>query len=260
MLDKIPFYNTVYLYDNFEVIKMPLLESPKLVRPPKLSEQIAKYLTSEINNGSLGEGEKLPSEASLCDQFNVSRTVVREAIGRLEYDGLIESRRGTRAVVANPHSRRVFRIDQPAVLDISDLRQLYEFRLIIEGSAVVLATKRCNRNDLRALKVCLQSMEDADNKGIDGVAANVRFHQLIAQASGNTYLRDFMMFLHDKITTMLTLDRDQIQSANIQRTIHKEHNAIYTAIKKKTAVKARKLLENHIIESARRQNVEIEPL
>ena len=63
---------------------------PKLVRPPKLSEQVAQFLADEIAKGSFKAGENLPSEAELASRFKVSRTIIREALARLEFEGVIE--------------------------------------------------------------------------------------------------------------------------------------------------------------------------
>lgn len=238
------------------------LQNFELVRAPKLSEQIAQQLTTEIKKGAINEGEKLPSEATLSDRFNVSRTVVREAIACLEFDGLIEVKRGTRAVVASPHARKVFRIDYPVTLEDPKLAQLYELRMIIEGSAVVLAAKKRKKNDLLALEGCLRNMRDISIKerGAKGVAANVQFHLLIAEASKNDYLKEFMMFLNDKLAVMMTRDQKKIHKANLVEKIHEEHYAIYKAIKNKASVKARKAMEDHIILAASRQGIKLDSL
>ena len=58
----------------------------------RLSDQVARQLTAEIASGRLAPGGKLPAEARLVEQFQVSRTVVREAVSRLKSIGLVESR------------------------------------------------------------------------------------------------------------------------------------------------------------------------
>jgi GntR family transcriptional repressor for pyruvate dehydrogenase complex len=69
-----------------------LLAQPKFKKAPRLSDQVANYLVSEIRKGSLRIGEKLPPEALLAEQFGVSRTVIREAFARLKCDGLLKSK------------------------------------------------------------------------------------------------------------------------------------------------------------------------
>jgi GntR family transcriptional regulator, transcriptional repressor for pyruvate dehydrogenase complex len=239
---------------------MPLADDPQLVRAPKLSEQIAQLLQTEISSGTLKPGEKLPSEALLCQRFGVSRTVVREATARLEYDGLIETRQGARNVVCGPHNRRVFRIDRPSHYTFKEFAQLYELRIIMESSAAALAAERRGKKHLQELKACIAEMESADPEGDDGVAANVLFHQLVAAASGNKFLSDFMMFLNDKITAMLFIDKKIVRDGDVLNGIHREHRAIYDALKQKDAAGARASIERHIVNAAQRHGVELKPL
>lgn len=238
---------------------MSIEQDSKLIRAPKLSEQIAQYLQTEIIEGSLGVGEKLPSEAVLCKRFGVSRTVVREATARLEFDGYIETKQGARNIVSREYKKKAFRIDQATHLNFQELAQLYEFRLIIEAAAVVLATKRCSAAELQSLKECLKEMENADINSSYGIPANVTFHQTIAKASGNKFLSDFMVFLNDKITAMLEIDKKAANSHTIVESIHNEHKSIVSAIKQKDPGKARACIVNHIRNAAKRQGVELEP-
>ena len=91
---------------------MRFSNEPKLKRVPRLSEQVAKFLASEIEKGSFQPGETLPSEAELSSRFEVSRTVIREALARLKYDGLLESRQGSKCKVIGSSTKRAFRFDQ----------------------------------------------------------------------------------------------------------------------------------------------------
>lgn len=238
---------------------MPAEHNPKLIRAPKLSEQIAQHLQTEISEGSLSVGEKLPSEAILCKRFGVSRTVVREATARLEFDGYIETKQGARNVVSKAYKKKAFRIDQAVKLNFQEMAQLYEFRLIIEAAAVVLAAKRCGPAELRSLKDCLKEMEKADRDSSDGILANVTFHQLLAKASGNKFLKDFTVFLNDKITAMLEIDKKAADNTSIVKSIHHEHASIVDAIEHKDPEKARTCIVNHIRNAAKRQGVELEP-
>ncbi len=234
--------------------------SSKLIRAPKLSEQIARLLMDEIKPGSIGVGEKLPSEADLCSRFDVSRTIIREAIGRLEHDGLLEAKRGSRAVVTAPASRTAFRIEDFSSMDTAELAQLYEFRAIIEGSAVALMIKRADKTYLEKLKVCLDNMEEVNRSDSDGTIFNVEFHQLIAEASGNHFLRDFMLFLNDKISNMMDLDFKKIRKQGILKSVHEEHVAIYNAIVAGDSKSANQSIHSHILNAADRQGIKLEEI
>ena len=66
----------------------------------RLSDQVAQQLAAEIAAGRLGAGEKLPPESRLVEQFEVSRTVIREAVSRLKSLGLVDSRQGSGVYVS----------------------------------------------------------------------------------------------------------------------------------------------------------------
>ena len=68
----------------------------------KLADQVASTLETEIRAGRIQASEKLPTEAALAQQFEVSRTVVREAISRLKSLGLVDSRQGSGVYVKAP--------------------------------------------------------------------------------------------------------------------------------------------------------------
>ena len=102
-------------------------------------------------------------------------------------------------------------------------------------------------------------MAKADINSSDGIPANVTFHQIIAKASGNKFLSDFMVFLNDKITAMLEIDKKAANNTAIVESIHNEHKSIVSAIKQKDPQKARTSIVNHIRNAAKRQGVELEP-
>ncbi len=238
----------------------------KLVRAPKLSEQIAKLLMDEIMEGTIGVGEQLPSEVDLCSRYDVSRTIVREATGRLEYDGFLEVMRGRRAVVTHPAHRKAFRIEKISSMNTSEFAQIYQFRVIIECAAVAMMIKNTNKEWLEKLKTCVEKMngtylqyvEEVDQPDLHEMELNVEFHQLIAEGSGNKFLRDFMLFLNDKISNMMLLDFKKLIKQGALKTVHEEHVAIFKAIETEDIVSAKECVFNHILNAARRHDIELE--
>ncbi len=240
----------------------------KLIRPPKLSVQIATLLMDEIMAGSIGVGEKLPSEADLCSRFDVSRTIIREATGRLEYEGFFETKRGSRSVVTHPSRRKAFRIEKFSSMNTSEFTHIYQFRVIVECAAVALMIKNENKEWLGKLKICVGKMEgthiqyteEADQPNFNERDLNVEFHQLIAEGSGNKFLRDFMLFLNDKISNMLLLDFKKIVKQGGLKEVHEEHVAIFKAIEAQDIVSAKRRVVNHIFNAARRHDIELEDI
>ncbi len=218
----------------------------KFKRVPRLSEQVADYLIMEIKKGSFKPGENLPSEAVLAKQIGVSRTVIREAFARLKHDGLLDSKQGSGAKVTERFKMRAFRLDGIEQANNEEIRHLFELRIIIEGGAAALAADRRSNKD----------MDNAVQNGTDGSKPDVIFHQTIAGASGNPYLRDFMCFLNDKLVYLIRRAREHSsRHIGLPLVVQQEHLAIFEAILNKDPVKARDAALTHLKNAAERLNL-----
>ena len=243
---------------------MQFSTDPKLERPPKLSEQVAKFLSDEIAKNSSKTGENLPSEAELASRFNVSRVIIREALACLKFEGIIESRRGRKTRIARSDRRRLFRIEPSEKMDSYELEQLYEFRTILESAAAGLAAKRRSRNDLSKIKDCLDVLAETTQKGQRNLKANVEFHQLIAAASRNQYLKDFMQFLNNKIWEQIREVQEKRKLRNpmndnkARLKVLREHKSIFDAIDKGDQKKARDAIIRHISNAAKGINITLD--
>jgi GntR family transcriptional repressor for pyruvate dehydrogenase complex len=236
---------------------MQMTRKLKILRVPKLSDQISDFFISEIENGSLQPGDLLPSEAELSDQFKVSRTVIREALGRLKYDGLLESSQGSRSKVAEDSANRVFRMNRLEASNLSEISFLYEFRSILESEAAALAAKRRTDGDLKEMQRIIEVLNQASAERHDGTAENVNFHKKITDASKNPYLSDFMKFLGSKIRDLVQADRDSSQQVGLPPEVQKEHIAIFESISQKDSEKAREAVKTHLLNAAKRRGLPI---
>ena len=236
---------------------MKLLRKLKIVRAPKLSEQISDFLISEIEGGTFQPGELLPSEADLADQFQVSRTVIREALGRLKYDGLLESSQGSRSRVSDDSGKQVFRMNRLKANNLNEVGLLYEFRSILESEAAALAARRRTDDDLKEMKQLIKALDEAHDQQLDGTNENVEFHKKVTDASKNPYLSDFMNFLSNKIRDLVQADRDSSKQAGLPLEVQKEHIAIFEAITRKDPEKAREAIKTHLHNAARRRGMPV---
>ncbi len=234
-----------------------MIRKLKILRVPKLSDQISDFFISEIENGTLQPGDLLPSEAELSEQFKVSRTVIREALGRLKYDGLLESSQGSRSKVAEDSANRVFRMNRLEASNMAEIGFLYEFRSILESEAAALAAKRRTDGDLKEMKRIIEVLNRASAERHDGTAANVNFHKKITDASKNPYLSDFMKFLGSKIRDLVQADRDSSQQVGLPPEVQKEHIAIFESISRKDSEKARESVKIHLHNAAKRRGLPI---
>src|SRR5262249_24279542 len=106
-----------------------------LSRPTKnsLTHQVAEHLQALIFHGGLAEGDELPSQSEIAQEFGVSRLVVREATRVLEAQGLVQVEQGRRLTVRRPDARQLgdlfslmVRSDEGALLELLEVRQALE--------------------------------------------------------------------------------------------------------------------------------------
>ena len=129
----------------------------------KLADQVASTLETEIRAGRIQASEKLPTEAALAQQFEVSRTVVREAISRLKSLGLVDSRQGSGVYVKAPGIEPLH-FDLPHAASREAVMQIVEVRRLFGGhpQPVVVVSRR------HAVKA-----PDGVERQIDGVEFDV---------------------------------------------------------------------------------------
>jgi GntR family transcriptional repressor for pyruvate dehydrogenase complex len=224
----------------------------RLRKPRHLPEEVASILLDEIEKGTFQTGERLPAEMTLAKEFDVSRTVIREALARLKYDGLLDTRQGRGASVTNINMRNAFRLEAIGEISRGKFEHLMELRVIVESDTSSLAALRHEDSHIKRLKVCLELMDDAVSNKRDGSDPDLEFHKEIAKASGNPYLIEFIQFLNGRLKEIIKISREQ---ANIiqgmSETVQKEHVAIFDAIVDRNFSGARKAMVRHITNTSR---------
>lgn len=228
------------------------------IKGPSLGEEIADIIFKKIECGEIKEKDILPTEQELVNKFQVSRTVIREALARLRYDDIVSSKKGVGTIVNSIEERKTFRLRENNKSDKSKRIYLYEFRFILEGEAAALAAIRRKKEHVELLSNYIEEMKYAIDHQLQGVVPDMKFHQSIAEASGNSYIRDFMNFLYRKVKLLIESARNK---SNLQHQLAQEvldeHIGIFKAINSKSPVKARKAVHYHILNGAHRQNLEI---
>lgn len=157
-----------------------------------LCGQVVHDLGRRIVRGDFPPGTALPQEAALCEELDVSRTVVREAVKVLTAKGLVDSR-PKRGTVVRP-SKSWSHLD-PDVLqwrteadaDGSQLIYLSELRQAVEPAAAALAALRASEEDIALIAAACQQMEDSISSVEAFLAADQQYHIRVLQASGNPF-------------------------------------------------------------------------
>jgi len=222
----------------------------KLQRSVRLADQLYEQIVGQIVDGSLPTGERLPSESRLCEIFGVSRPVVREAIFRLQADGLVMTRHGAGSYVARRPRDEFLRLAPIGAL--ADLMRCYELRIALEGEAAFLAAQRRSGSDLAAIDASLNALDRVIKANELGVDADHHFHVAIAQASQNDLFHQSLDALSAHIFAGMHVARSLSlgHSAQRLRLVQQEHEAIAAAIHAGDAERARMAMRHHI-DSAR---------
>ncbi len=224
-----------------------------LVRPLGLPDEIAKLVRHQILNGTLKPGDKLPTEQQLCRMFGVSRPVIREAISRLKYDGVLESFQGRGVFVRGDGSGSSFRIDDPNLNDQHELAHIIELLVAIEGAATGLAAGRRSEQELKAIKKALDAMAAAIDEGRNGVDEDVSFHRTIVEATRNPFFIALVSFLESRVRNLIRIARtNTARYEGLAYKVQEEHEAIYQAIVARDPDAAKAAAERHLRHAAAR--------
>ena len=233
-----------------------------LDRAPSLADVLAQRLEQDIAQGHYMPGEKLPSEQQLATTYGVSRPIVREAIGRLKHDGLVTSRQGSGAFVAESGAASVFRLDVANFKDRQEIESLIELLMAIESSATELAAQRRTEQDLIALGHQLEAMQGAIERGDSGVDEDVAFHRAIVEATKNPFFMDLSTFLDRRVRHFIRTARAntaKLQTGHLMA-VQDEHRNIFNAIRDKDAQGARHAAESHLKKAAQRLAIYMKPV
>jgi DNA-binding GntR family transcriptional regulator len=218
----------------------------------KLVNRIVERIDAKIAAGEYEPGVRLRQEL-LAEEFNVSRTPIREALRLLEAKGV---------VLQAPHHSAVIRV--PSAREI---RETYQVRAELEGVAAQLATQWISDNQLDDLRAIhdrfvrsvneLGSLRNAGKRsGRDTMKAsnlwidiNGQFHGLIQSASNNLRLRQVIDGLYSGfIRTVMYSSARTMDAHRMQHNIE-DHEKILRALESRDAAQARKTMENHVRES-----------
>ncbi|MGC9072492.1 MAG: GntR family transcriptional regulator [Acidilobus sp.] len=183
-------------------------------RPTKYSDMVYELLKSDILSRKFEPKDKL-SETTLARMYNVSRTPVREALHKLEKEGL---------VVKLSDGYHVSFLTKEQILKI------FEVRAVLEALAAEKAAENRDPEMLKRLREAAEEFRNADKSNPLALAqANSEFHDVIAEMSSNEYLRDILKDLRNKLAIVRV---DLFASSSRVNQEIEEHWRIYEAIEK----------------------------
>ena len=176
----------------------------------------------------------------------------------LRGDGLVKTRQGVGAFVAEDAQQRPFRIDPDQLVSLHNVLNIMELRMSVEIEAAGLAAERRTASQLKRISDALDAIENDLDRNDYAVDNDFKFHCAIAEATGNPYYVKFLEFLGNFIIPRQTVnfisgsERNQL---DYLRGVQKEHRQIDAAIADADAKLARDVMRRHIVSSRRRYEI-----
>ncbi|CAB5693826.1 L-lactate utilization operon repressor [Delftia tsuruhatensis] len=212
----------------------------------KLADQVAQQLEARIRSGNLQPGQKLPTEAELVQQLEVSRTVVREAVSQLKSRNLVESRQGSGMYVKTAGIEPLDFEGLPAA-GKNAVIQIAEVRRALEAEVAELAARRRSEEDMQRIHRAEEALAEAVRLGRDGVQEDMDFHRAIAQASGNPFLISTLDYLSQFLRNAMRITRaNEARRDDFGKAVEQEHHAMVLAIAAGDPKAARKAAATHM--------------
>ncbi|MEM9547086.1 MAG: FadR/GntR family transcriptional regulator [Bacteroidota bacterium] len=222
------------MLDNFREIQV---ESP--------SDKIIRQIRSLITSGQLKPGDKLPPERKLAEKFGVGRSVVRDAIRKLEFYGIVKTQPQSGTVIAGMGIVALEGLITDVLnIEESDFNSLVETRVLLEVNAAGKAAQRRTSDDIIVLQKALDAYISKVSSGESAVEEDLLFHIKIAEASGNKVLKSLMLIITPDIVknfTRLNVCKDD----RVERTVQ-EHREILDHIINQDIQKAEEAMRLHL--------------
>jgi DNA-binding FadR family transcriptional regulator len=219
-----------------------------------LAQGVVEEIGARIRQAQLKPGDKLPTESAIMQEYGVSRTVVREAISHLQAAGLVQTRHGIGTFVLERPAGNLG-IDADSIVTMRDVLAILELRISMETEAAWLAASRRSDAQAAALGEALAQMQGALAQGQVSVEADVRFHTLIAEATGNRYFVQMLGQLGSALIPRARLNTPGLDTGRpldyLER-VNREHEDIHRAIERRDPEAARAAMRTHLSNSRER--------
>ncbi len=228
----------------------------RLRQSRSLAVALVDTLQARIKDGTYVPGARIPTEAAIMAEHGVSRTVVREAISRMQQARLVVTQHGVGSFVSDaPPDAPGFRIDPVDVETVVDLVNVLELRVSLETESAGLAATRRNLRELAEIERAIHDFERCVTTGADTLEADFRFHLSIAEATHNPHFFELMRHLGTTVIPRARVNSAQLaheeKNAYLDR-VNREHQTIFDAIRQQDSDAARSAMRTHLSNSRER--------
>lgn len=194
------------------------------------SEQAYRYIVDAIKQGTLPPGTRI-REVDLAERTGLSRTPVREALNRLQLEGLVANDPGRGTIITE--------------LDHSMVNELYAMREVLEGTAAGLAARHASEVEIAFLRE-INERDAQLTDTLELVRNNKLFHSTLYRCAHNRYL---LKMLHSLQESMMLLGPSTLTKPGRAKIARSEHDAIIDALERRDSESAEDLARRHIREA-----------
>jgi len=223
----------------------------KPLEKKRYSEQIAELMQHKILRGHLETGTNLPSEKDLALEFQVSRSVIREALRILEVSGLVNIKKGPTGgifvsdVYHKPITNSLNNLITSGEITID---HLFDVRLLIEPHIAMEAALHAKDEDIEKLKDLITDSSSHQEDPILLKRNNLKFHLLLAKASGNPVLS----LLLESVIELLAKTTLDFLDLSLERHFFQVHEGIFQVIAQRKPEEAKRLIREDILDTKER--------
>jgi DNA-binding GntR family transcriptional regulator len=200
----------------------------------RLSEKAYQLIKKKVVTLELPPSAVI-DEHILMQQLDLGRTPIREALQRLDSEGLVTvvPRRGT------------FVSD----ISVTDLQKIFELRIILEGFCARLAAQRISEDQIQKMEMVLRDLEELQDGNPSAlISIDKRFHRMLYRASDNEFLAETLDRLYDLSLRLWYLVLNRLDDV---RHAIEQHRQILDALREGDEARAELLIQAHIVEFQR---------
>lgn len=226
---------------------MELLNSFSEINVETPEDKIIRQIRDLISAGQLKPGDKLPSERQLSDKLGVSRTLLRNALKKLEFFGILKALPQSGTVVAGIGMNAL----EGLITDMlnlrgNDFKSLVEARVILEKNSAQLAAINRTEEDIVSIRKAIQEYNEKVNDGDFAIEEDFMFHLKIAEASKNSVLKSLMLIIIPDI--MVYFKENNVCGQGRSEHALEEHEMLLEAIINQDSEKAGEIVDRHLEE------------
>lgn len=215
------------------------------IKRKSLVDTVVERMRGLISEGQLAPGDRLPTESELIKQLEVSRTVLREAIGRLEITGLVSVRGSRGMFVGDTGSLMncVQMMRSAMAISPRELVRFTEFRRAIECDAARGAAERATFEDVADLETLCEEIRRDDLTDMEAYRLDFRFHRKLLDLTGNELMTNVMDVVQEFVLASIAKGASRRRDPEVT---FRDHQAIVAAVRAGDPQAAEQAMRSHL--------------